>query len=469
MGALAVASYLHREGVPVELVDVKIDAGLALTEAAEREVARQVAQRIAAQGEAVGWVGISQMATSWTGIRLAEAIFEAAPGLPIVMGGYFPSNTWRLLLERCPALAGVVRADGEHGALALSRATRAGGWDPAAIPGLVWRGADGPVVNPPRASSAGELPVLDFGLMRHPDAYQMAAIVTSRGCPYPCNFCMEQKMRRYAPYGPAWLEAQLARLAETMTTRRVMIYDPIFGVGRRRTRELIPLMAAAPFTYTIASRVDVLEPELLPALAEAGVEVIYFGIESASPDTLVRMDKLHNPKAIPRYLEGAERLLRGCFEVGITPFVGFMLGFPGDTEADYALSLRFAERMAGLHDQVTGGSPRGGFMPWAWGTTLFANSALESRLAEGLAEIRVDPKRGPAGLSLGESVVTSPSPGVGPDLARRYEGLIAACARPTPAAIERGGAFMRFSLERWLETHPGARQDDIVRFAEVAA
>ena len=142
-------------------------------------------------------------------------------------------------------------------------------------------------------------------------------------------------------------------LEDVLRADKVFFIDPIFAVGRERTLEMCRALRGRRFSYIVESRADVLVPSVIPALREAGVALIYFGVESASPSTLVRMDKVRSEAIAERYVTKAREVLAACFENDITPQLGFMLSFPGDTEADYRMSLRFAEEVGEIHDRVT--------------------------------------------------------------------------------------------------------------------
>ena len=115
----------------------------------------------------------------------------------------------------------------------------------------------------------------------------------------------------------------------------------------------------------------------LDLLRAAGVEMIYFGVESASHATLARMHKVHSAEAAVGYLENTIETLKTCFENGLTPLLGFMLAFPGDAETDYQATLEFVKAIHQLHDRAaaqTGISP--GFALYAFYTKIYDGSPL---------------------------------------------------------------------------------------------
>lgn len=80
------------------------------------------------------------------------------------------------------------------------------------------------------------------------------------------------------------------------------------------------------------SRVDVLRPDMLPVLRDAGLKVVDLGLETASCTQLSRMAKTRDPKS---YLAKASRLLRACRDLGMWAKVNVLL-YPGETRQTIA-------------------------------------------------------------------------------------------------------------------------------------
>ena len=293
LGVLALGSYLVAHDVPVEVIDVQMDFGFGLTTAVERVISRRVAQYLSNQADAIAWVGISQLSASNGSIALAQEIRSALPGTPIIFGGYFSSSNYRRLLqEHSSVITAIVRGDGEAAALQISRSLAHGeSFLSSQTPNLAWLEGGTIRTNPVEAVPLDGLPILDFRLLRNKSCYQTISMMTSRGCPFRCNYCLESSMRPYAAYPTAWVARQLTHMEAELPSTCVGIADPLFGVGRKRTLEVCQVMGQHRFTYGMESRVDVLTPDLITALRKAGVEMIFLGIESASISTLLRMNK----------------------------------------------------------------------------------------------------------------------------------------------------------------------------------
>lgn len=451
MGVLAVGSYLEAQGVPVEIIDVQMDFGFGLTHAAERIVARRVAHHLAQQSDAIAWVGISQLSNSGNGILLARTIHDVLPDKPILLGGYFPSTTYPVLLEKHPFITGIVRGDGEAAALEISlRLNEGRTFLSQDVPNLTWLDDDGIHISPQGSVSLNTLSFLNFGLLKNPTCYQIVDLMTSRGCPFECNYCLEGCMRSYAEHSVEWVDRQLDHLESFLPNERIFIYDPVFGLNRRRTMELCEVLGSHSFSYAVESRVDVLEPSLVSNLREAGVETIFLGIESASSSTLVRMNKVRSQAQARSYVKKALRVLEACFESDVTPVMGFMLGFPGDKESDYQDTVAFVEKVGELHNNVTRRTGvMTGFVPFAFYTKIYSGSPLAEELARSYPQTILGPEQ-----FVGESAAVSPSKDLSLEVTQQYQARVVELGNYTSLALERLWHYFSFSMETFLQDHP---------------
>jgi radical SAM superfamily enzyme YgiQ (UPF0313 family) len=353
LGALSVCSYLADYHVPTELIDVKMDFGVGLTEEANVEITNRVTHYLSEQAQEIAWIGISQLSSDAYAIALAQAIHTALGDIPIILGGYAATSACLTILEENPFITAIVLGDGEYAALEISRAIAdSRPFLTEQTPNLVWRDTAGVHTSPTRQVDLNTLPVLDFTLLKHHTSYPNIDIATSRGCPFRCNYCLEINMRPYAKFSPEWLDRQLAHIQTTLPNRRISIYDPIFGLDANHTTQICDILEKWDFRYCIESRVDVLSPEFMHRLAEVGVEVIYWGFESASANTLVRMNKVPSPAKATSYIEQSFKVFEACFRHGITPVIGYMFAYPGDSEADEMAALNYAKALRQLYDQT---------------------------------------------------------------------------------------------------------------------
>ena len=223
----------------------------------------------------------------------------------------------------------------------------------------------------------------------------------------------------------------------------------LFGIGRKRTLEMCRVLGERRFTFGLESRVDILTPDLIAHLHQAGMEIICWGIESASPATLMRMNKVRSASEAKSYLSDTRAVLKACFENDVVLVMNFMLGFPGDTVADLEATLEFVKEVGQIHDQVaaqTGFTT--GFAPFAQRTAIYEGSLLAERVAKDFPGTVI----GPTSYD-GEISINLPSPGLDLDTIRHYEDEINSLGDYT-SKPELFDLYSTFSPKDFAAAHP---------------
>lgn len=155
-------------------------------------------------------------------------------------------------------------------------------------------------------------------------------LVTSRGCPYGCNWCAKPIWgRRYAQRSPALVAEELCRLRDSVAPDHIWFADDIFGLTpawiEAFADEVVARDAQVPFM--MQSRVNLMRPRTVAALRAAGAEEVWLGVESGSQGILDAMGKGTRLEQVP----AATRTLK---EHGIRACWFVMLGYPGEDWGD---------------------------------------------------------------------------------------------------------------------------------------
>ncbi len=155
-----------------------------------------------------------------------------------------------------------------------------------------------------------------------------AFVVTSRGCPGGCRFCI-----KHVSYGqsvrfrsPENVLEELEYLV-SLGVHSVHMYADLFTVSREQVVGICEgiLERNLKLRWTCNSRVDFVDPEMLHLMHRAGCWMISWGIESGNREILRRVRKGITPEQV-------EQALRWSREAGIHNWGYFIIGLPGETE-----------------------------------------------------------------------------------------------------------------------------------------
>jgi anaerobic magnesium-protoporphyrin IX monomethyl ester cyclase len=161
-------------------------------------------------------------------------------------------------------------------------------------------------------------------------------LVTTRGCPYHCNWCAKPIYgQRYSVRSPEDVVQEMAWLKQHYQPDHLWIADDIFGLQPGWIKQFAKLVttrnAAIPFKCLL--RADQVTPAVALALQAAGCRTVWLGAESGSQRILDAMDK---GIRVEQIYEASGLLRAAQLEVGF--FLQF--GYPGETRADVDLTLR---------------------------------------------------------------------------------------------------------------------------------
>ena len=211
------------------------------------------------------------------------------------------------------------------------------------ILGLAWPGGRTP--RRPDITQLDELPFPAWDLIdveRYRSIWQLhhgyysMNMVTTRGCPYHCNWCAKPIWgQRYNTRSPENVVAEMKWLKETYHPDHLWFVDDIFGLkpGWIERFGKLAREQEAVIPFKCLSRADLIKPSVAAGLKEAGCRTVWMGAESGSQKILDAMEK---GTTISQIAE-ARRLL-GAAGIKVAYFLQF--GYPGETRADIEATLR---------------------------------------------------------------------------------------------------------------------------------
>lgn len=219
----------------------------------------------------------------------------------------------------------------------------------AGIRGLVWRRGEEIVTNLPRPfiPDLDDMPMPMHELLPL-EKYRMPMIkgpftfiVTSRGCPAGCTYCIKHVSYQYSARlrSPEKIMEELWRLKD-LGIHNIHMYADLFTVNREQVVELCQRMIDEniQIRWTCNSRVDYVDEEMLHLMAKAGNWLISWGIESGNEQILKHAHK-------GAYPDKARRALRWAREAGIKNWGYFIIGLPGETEATIRDTIDFSKEL----------------------------------------------------------------------------------------------------------------------------
>ena len=141
--------------------------------------------------------------------------------------------------------------------------------------------------------------------------FYQPCIEVSRGCGMGCKFCVESRIKPIPNKEPIKIieEAQdIIKLYGCNTLNfyfQASIFNPTIDWAAEFHK--IYKQNSMNFNWRFETRVDSLNKNVLNILAKCGLKVIDLGLESASPNQLLKMGKTNDTK---KYLERAEEILQ---------------------------------------------------------------------------------------------------------------------------------------------------------------
>lgn len=343
LGMGYLAAVLQERGYVVDMVDI-------------RDGAESIASRLIGRPPLV--VGFSLIFQYFLPQyrRLATMLRDIGITSHFTMGGHYPSLCHEELLRNFPELDSVVRYEGEQTLPELVDRIREGG-DWHQISGIAYLADREIVVTEPRPL-VHDLDTLPFPYRPYePEqigGYKTLPLLASRGCARRCSFCSIHTFYRTAPgkvvraRKPEKIVEEMIGLQQRFGARVFLFQDddfPLWGnAGRRWADELIGRIHDSGLNrsavWKISCRGEYVEPALFSRLRDAGLFLVYMGIESGVDQGL---KILHKEMTVEQNL-GAIRTLK---EVGIQFSYGFMLFDPSSTFDSVRENVGFLRKIVG--------------------------------------------------------------------------------------------------------------------------
>jgi radical SAM superfamily enzyme YgiQ (UPF0313 family) len=271
------------------------------------------------------------------GYQLAQEIKEKT-AVPIIFGGAHPTVLPEECLQYCDY---VVRGEGDATIIELLDCLKNGRPVNAAA-GISFRGPGGKIIHNPKREFLKNIDVpQDVSLLQgygeiegkiyggNP-AVHLQVIQTSRGCPFNCKFCVapEELGTNYRTKSIATVLNDMENGIAVTKSKSFMIVDNEFTIKKKRTGDLLKAIIEKygdSLNLIVFARTEIgRQPQILKLMKEAGVKMLFLGIESVNEDTLKFYKKRQT-------LEEVKRNVRHIHAAGIHTMGSTILGSDYDT------------------------------------------------------------------------------------------------------------------------------------------
>jgi len=327
------AGYLRHRGMDAEylLIDGKM----------ERLSFEEVIRRTAAFRPDV--IGITAFTNEIDdAAKLASLLKEALPRAIVVIGGVHVTALPVLTLTQFPQFDIGVVGEGELIFHALCDALAAGR-PLESVKGIYFR-RDGHLVftgpGPGVVMNLDELGRPAWDLL--PPARKFYHVMSQRGCPYACQFCMNPNGRKMRSRSVDSMIAEIESLVDRGCTY-FEFDDEIFGANKKFCTALLDRMIEKGLnrrlTFYVIAHARFLSEDFAQLLARAGCVTVGFGMETGDEEQLLKIGKGLTHEIVLK-------ATRDCRAAGITVRGFFIIGHEKETWDSAMTTIRFA---AGLN------------------------------------------------------------------------------------------------------------------------
>ena len=287
-------------------------------------------------------------------VEVTQRLKKEFPGVPIIWGGAGPTIEPEFGIEHADL---VCVGEGERAILELARRIDAGE-HLLDVAGVWARRPDGSVAQNPGGPliELEEIAIPDFAPERtihinddrmEENVYPLVlgkqyVIMTQRGCPFSCNFCIESvyqdmfgKKHSLRRRSVDVVIQELVEAKKNLDVKTVMFYDDVFTVNPTWLKEFATRYKAEvglPFwcyTYPTTTHKD----QLL-MLKDAGLQSITMGIQSGSEEILKNFNR-------PVKQDKAHEAARIIIESGVTGFFDLITKVDFETEEHCRKTFEF--------------------------------------------------------------------------------------------------------------------------------
>lgn len=178
-----------------------------------------------------------------------------------------------------------------------------------------------------------KVPIPNWNIISRSNYLYNNIIVTSRGCPFQCEFCYNSCDYTNKKYRSRPIESVLKEI-KTLDKKRIMFIDDNFFGNLDRTVELVEnIKPLNIFWHAAVSTNIVNHPDLIRNMSSSGCKSLFIGFESINTNSIKSVHKTQNK--VNEY----NTLIRMLHSNGIMVNASLVFGFDDDTKATFDETL----------------------------------------------------------------------------------------------------------------------------------
>lgn len=263
------------------------------------------------------------------------------PKSKIIFGGVHISALPEDTLKQYPWIDAGILGEGERSLPLLLKTLDMNQDLTSSIPGVIFKNNDGSICRTENnwINDLDNLPFPGWKYFKNAKDY---IIITSRGCPHSCIFCMQASGKIVRYRSPENIIMEIENVIKVRKPDKFLFYDETFTLNHQRVFAICDLLIQNGFhkimKWSSTTRVDAVNRDILVKMKEAGCNHIEFGVESGNDKMLKRIKK----NITTRQVEQAISLAK---ELNFHTEGAFILGHPNENMKTALETIDFAAKL----------------------------------------------------------------------------------------------------------------------------
>ncbi|MBI2335516.1 MAG: radical SAM protein [Deltaproteobacteria bacterium] len=208
------------------------------------------------------------------------------------------------------------------------------------FPGVVYRKAGKVIVNPKRSAIACLDDIPRPKREKFVQTMGMPYMMTSRGCPYNCSFCVIPNVTSgYRVHSPEYVVEEIKAIQNHFPeVKHIRFFDDLFIVQRGRVEKIAELIHAEgldkKLSFSCWGRANLIDDAMVKTFKKMNMKYVAFGAESGSSRMMAQIKPGSS-------VELNQKAIDYLYDEGIHPACSILMGHPLEQEEDLRATHEF--------------------------------------------------------------------------------------------------------------------------------